>query len=225
MSKDDSIWKEPKKKETHEELGKLEKLNKDYTYRLRLDSNGSVLKKHFPGEISALQIGARIFSIRKSLGITQEEMADKLNISQSGFRRLESGSAFPNGVVLVGLHEIYGVDLTWLLYGTHSSHMDILDAIAAETEQVKFDIFTRLFSYFITKDNRCLLPTNKECDGVEHFAAWNGAYYIPVSECVSDEKEYKNGKVFDTSYKDYIETYMPESLQHATSLLELFKNI
>jgi len=193
-------------------------------YRVKKASDLSNLKQYFRGESNPEQIGLRLFSIRKSLGITQEDMAASLNISTSGYRRLENGAALPSGTILIMMHELYGINILWLLYGVHSTHSDILNALSSESEQVKFDIFTRLYSYFSTHDSRSFLLNNGEGKAVEHFAAWDGAYFVPVStEVSSDEKEYPNGGVFDVAYEEYIKTYMPDSVKHFKALMELFK--
>lgn len=185
----------------------------------------SNIKQYVDGEISAKQVGLRIFSIRKTLNITQESMSEALNISPSGLRRLESGNAFPSGPTLIMLHEVYGVDLLWLLYGTHSLRMDILNAIASSSDDIKFDVFTRLYSYFTTRDPRSFLISNSQMGNVEHFAKWNhSTYYMPIDEEETcDEKEYHAGDSFDVDFEDYINTYYPDAPEHLSVLIELLK--
>ena len=193
--------------------------------RVRDNSRAIEIIKYCSGDISPVKVGTRIFSIRKAHSLTQDDMAKQLNLSVSGLRRLEAGESFPNGLTLVRLHEVYGVDLLWLLYGTHTSHMDILTSLSAETDDVKFDVFTRLFSYFAARDCKSFIPAHGKCAGVEHFSEWDGTFYKPASAALKTAEElvYEDGACFDfKKQKEYIETYMPEASDTLLKLKELF---
>ena len=53
---------------------------------------------------------SQLKQLRKSKGLTQEEVADKLCISQSAYARLESGKCKTWGVYLSKLCEIFNVN-------------------------------------------------------------------------------------------------------------------
>ena len=129
---------------------------------------------------TAEAIGERLRSIRTTIGLTLDSMSEKLSSSRSGYRKMEIGEAFPNGQTLFLLHDEFGVDIVWLLYGRHSTHSDILRYLRNEDECVKFDIFVRLYSYFSTKEQASLVPFHDCCEGVEHFAKFgnDGLYTI-----------------------------------------------
>lgn len=155
---------------------------------IRTNSNTLQPKFTCSRNLDAVSIGARLSQTRKGLGVTQEEMAKALFISPPGFRKLENGIAWPSGQVLVRLHDVYGIDITWLLYGIHSSYMDILIAISTQDDSRKFDLFTRLYSYFsVEHDPAVFSPSrNNECKNVDHFATWVDGIYLP-SEQIAEE--------------------------------------
>lgn len=134
-------------------------------------------------------IGQRVHLIRKSNHLTIRAIAKSLGISDGTFRRIEDGVHYPSGQILILLHEVYGVDITWLLYGTHSTHDDILTALQTESEQSKFDIFVRLFSYFASEDALSLVAAYNNCSGIEHFAKWNGDYYVSQTDMPDTGRE------------------------------------
>lgn len=131
-------------------------------------------------DIDTNAIGKRLRMIRNSMHLTLDEMSEKLCLSYGGLRKLESGIVGPSARTLILLHENYGVDLVWLLYGRHTTLNDILSGLYVLDERSKFDVFTRLFSYFVTHDDTSLVPGHGRCAGVEHFAKWDSTFYRPL---------------------------------------------
>ncbi|SMO74869.1 Helix-turn-helix [Balnearium lithotrophicum] len=62
-------------------------------------------------------LGERLKYLRKSLGLTQEELAQKLGISMMTLRRYESNKSQPDAEVLTKLLKLFHVNLNWLLTG------------------------------------------------------------------------------------------------------------
>ena len=136
-------------------------------------------------DIDFVAFGKRIKQVRKDLGLTLDKFAESLHISFNGLSKLERGALFPSGRVLVLLHEVYGVDITWLLFGHHTRYMDILSAISVLPEEQKFDLFTRLYSHFFSnvKDMCYAIPGQRTAAGVTHFAKWQEDYlYHPLEK-------------------------------------------
>ena len=86
----------------------------------------------------AIEIGARLRTWRRSLGMTQEDMAVRLQVNPSTYKRYELGLNAPGAPVL---HEAcgLGVNTNWLLYGTppmvrmaKSSGCDSTDSVLEE---------------------------------------------------------------------------------------------
>ena len=72
-----------------------------------------------------MNIGKRISELRNNIGITQEELAEKLDVSRQSITKWENNSATPEIERLVELSNIFGVTIDFLLKG--------------KTEYTKFD--------------------------------------------------------------------------------------
>ena len=64
---------------------------------------------------TARNLPAKLVSLRKQKGITQMELAEKLNVSRQAISRWEVGSAVPTTDNLKVLSELYGVSIDYLL--------------------------------------------------------------------------------------------------------------
>ncbi len=58
------------------------------------------------------QIGIRLKDLRKSKNLTTQELADKVNVSQSYISRFENGRAIPDIVMLDRILNALGTDLS-----------------------------------------------------------------------------------------------------------------
>ena len=65
-----------------------------------------------------MSINERIKQIREVLGLTQQELAFKLKIGQSTIADVEKGRIYPNQNYVKGLHEIFDINLNWLICGS-----------------------------------------------------------------------------------------------------------
>lgn len=64
---------------------------------------------------TARNLPAKLVSLRKQKGITQMELAEKLNVSRQAISRWEVGLAVPTTDNLKVLSELYGVSIDYLL--------------------------------------------------------------------------------------------------------------
>ena len=64
-----------------------------------------------------MTIGERIAEERKKKGMTQEDMAGKLNLSRQAISKWESGSSFPDTENLLKLSLLFSVSVDYLLKG------------------------------------------------------------------------------------------------------------
>ena len=62
-------------------------------------------------------LGARIAALRKESGLSQAELAEKLQISASSMGMYEQGRREPSGQMLVSLAQTLGVTTDYLLTG------------------------------------------------------------------------------------------------------------
>ena len=61
--------------------------------------------------------GNFLYSLRKGKGMTQQELADRLNVTNKAVSKWETGEAFPETAQLVPLSDIFGVTVDELLRG------------------------------------------------------------------------------------------------------------
>ncbi|MBS2764023.1 helix-turn-helix domain-containing protein [Bacillus licheniformis] len=69
-------------------------------------------------------LGKRITSLRKQSGLTQEELAKKLNITRSALSQYELGTREPNYDLLIKIADFFEVSTDYLLRGTDPKVQD-----------------------------------------------------------------------------------------------------
>ena len=74
-------------------------------------------------------LGLRIKALRKSFDYTQEELAEKLNISIKHYSSVERGLSGLSISNLILLCEILGTDLNFLVLGKKETDQDIPDRL------------------------------------------------------------------------------------------------
>ncbi len=62
-------------------------------------------------------LSEKIRELRRAKGLSQEELADKLNVSRQAVSKWETGAAVPTTETLVELADYFGVSLDFLLRG------------------------------------------------------------------------------------------------------------
>ena len=67
------------------------------------------------------EFGNYLYSLRKSKGMTQQELADKLGVTNKAVSKWETGEAFPETSQLVPLSDIFGVTVDDLLRGNEEA--------------------------------------------------------------------------------------------------------
>ena len=67
--------------------------------------------------MNLVKIGCFMKELRKEKNISQEQLAEKLNVSRRTVSRWETGSNMPDMDVLIELADFYGVDLREILDG------------------------------------------------------------------------------------------------------------
>ncbi|MCH5148251.1 MAG: helix-turn-helix transcriptional regulator [Clostridiales bacterium] len=63
------------------------------------------------------EFGNYLYSLRKSKGMTQQELADKLGVTNKAVSKWETGEAYPETAQLIPLSDIFGVTVDDLLRG------------------------------------------------------------------------------------------------------------
>lgn len=87
---------------------------------------------------SAKEIGVRIRRLRKNRGITFGLAAKELNMSESYYRKVESGERVPSLDVLLAISAYYEVTTDYLLKGeTHTTPYEELSIIITKLQHIK----------------------------------------------------------------------------------------
>lgn len=67
--------------------------------------------------MNVIEFGKMILKFRKKLGLTQMELAQKLNVTDKAVSKWENGSGYPEITLLPILSELFGVSIDYLLKG------------------------------------------------------------------------------------------------------------
>ena len=71
--------------------------------------------------LDAKTLGKRIRSERMRIGLTQDEFAEKLNISTSYYARIESGIRMPSLELVIQIVELTNYSLDCLIFGEYKT--------------------------------------------------------------------------------------------------------
>lgn len=89
-----------------------------------------------------IKIGRFIATRRKEVGLTQLELAEKLNISDRAISKWETGKSLPDASIMIELCEILGIGINELFYGeminmneTNKKYDEIILAMKKEQEE------------------------------------------------------------------------------------------
>ena len=67
--------------------------------------------------MNQIKIGSFLKELRKEKGMTQEQLAEQLNISNRSVSRWETGSSLPDLSILIILAEYYDVEVREIIDG------------------------------------------------------------------------------------------------------------
>ena len=83
-----------------------------------------------------MKLQDKIIKHRKSNGWSQEDFAEKLNVSRQAISRWENGTAFPDAQNLLQISKLFGVSADYLLNDDYESDNDI-PAVKTATEETE----------------------------------------------------------------------------------------
>lgn len=70
------------------------------------------------------ECGKRIQQLRKERGLTQEQLAEKLNVSQNTIAKIESGLRRPSIDFLIELSMFFNTSMNYLVLGVHPEDIE-----------------------------------------------------------------------------------------------------
>ena len=85
-----------------------------------------------------MKLSDKIIKYRKSNGWSQEEFAEKLNVSRQTISRWENGTALPAAQNLLQISKLFGVSADYLLNDDYESDRDIpaVQTVTKENEEL-----------------------------------------------------------------------------------------
>ena len=88
------------------------------------------------------KIGNRIQQLRKDQGMTQAQLAAKLNIGDRHLRRIETGEKGPSIDIMIEIATLFGVSLDYIIMGKQSQSdlkqrlCDLIQSLSALAEEL-----------------------------------------------------------------------------------------
>jgi transcriptional regulator with XRE-family HTH domain len=100
------------------------------------------------------QTGLRIKTLRAAKRLSQQDLAEKLNIGRTTLSKIETGENFPAISILVDLKRIFLVSIDWILTGNglrpiESDDSDVIELLNTiqESQIVKHAMLSYFYEY------------------------------------------------------------------------------
>ena len=93
----------------------------------------------------------RLKAVREALNYTQEEFANKINISLSAYKKIESAENNISVNVLNNLKKEFHISADLILFGDYKDLNDAWYGVQNCSEEDKMIIYSRLMHYFLRK--------------------------------------------------------------------------
>ena len=88
-----------------------------------------------------MKLPDKIIKLRKAKGLSQEELAEQLNVSRQAISRWENGSALPDAQNVLQISKLFNVTTDYLLNDDYESDNDI-PLVQTATQETK-ELFTK----------------------------------------------------------------------------------
>lgn len=128
-----------------------------------------------------MKLSEKILSLRKQAGLSQEELAEKLNVSRQAVSRWEVGSAQPDASNVLQLSKLFGVTADYLLNDDYESDKDVPAVKNTETmsnRKIKkvialcvsgFGLFGNFVIYILSRFIEVLVPYITHVNGKKQY--------------------------------------------------------
>ena len=130
--------------------------------------------------------GEKLRNHRKKLGMTQEEVAEKVGVSPQAISKWEAGDCLPDCFNLKAISDVYKISADVLLETESSGD---LNAVASKIEQLAAE-----FTWSSAKYDRYNTNLRKEF-GEDLWEMWKGIYFADVSNCKKQEESKNQGNL------------------------------
>ena len=99
-----------------------------------------------------MKLSDKIVGLRKSNGMSQEDLAEKLDVSRQAISRWESGAAMPDANNILQLSKLFDVTTDYLLNDDYQSDNDL-----PKIKEVQNDNLGQIMIYLVTLEVMILL--------------------------------------------------------------------
>ena len=156
--------------------------------------------------MNQIKIGSFLKELRKEKGLTQEQLAEALNVSNRSVSRWETGSTMPDLSILITLAEYYDVEVREIIDGERKSEAmnqemkETLQKVADYTEtqnlkSMRVGILTMCIVFVIL----VIISMGKEVSPaplVSMICAYNAATFISRAKYGKDKVDFITGIIF-----------------------------
>lgn len=130
--------------------------------------------------------GEKLRNHRKRLGMTQEEVAEKIGVSPQAISKWEAGDCLPDCFNLKSISDIYKISADILL---ETQSADDINAVSERIEQLGTE-FIWAKSYEVSNNNEL----HREL-GEDLWKMWKGIYFAEVGDRKMQEEDKKRGNL------------------------------
>lgn len=130
--------------------------------------------------------GEKLRNHRKKLGMTQEEVADKVGVSPQAISKWEAGDCLPDCLNLKAISDVYKISADVLLETESNSD---LDAVARKIEQLATE-----FTWSVANYDRYRNNLRQEL-GEDLWEMWKGIYFTEVGNKAKQEESKQQGNL------------------------------
>ena len=95
-----------------------------------------------------MEFNNKLYELRKQKGFSQEELANRLNVSRQTVSKWEVGESSPDMEKLVAIGELFDISLDELVLDKAPEHDEISE------QAVKPDLYSDLKEHVLTDDNK-----------------------------------------------------------------------
>lgn len=99
-----------------------------------------------------MKLSDKIIRLRKSNGMSQEDLAEKLRVSRQAISRWESGTAMPDAYNILQVSKLFGVTTDYLLNDDYQSDNDL-----PKVREAQSDNLGQIMVYLVTLEVMILL--------------------------------------------------------------------
>ena len=130
--------------------------------------------------------GGKLRNHRKKLGMTQEEVAEKVGVSPQAILKWEAGDCLPDCFNLKAISDVYKISADVLLETESSGD---LDAVSSKIEQLATE-----FVWSIANHDRYNSNLRQEL-GEDLWEMWKGIYFAEVGNREKQEESKNQGNL------------------------------